>query len=238
MSVYEYSRQEAKQSNEFKLWRDSYVLNQQCREAIEQSIRIHYDGTQLDSAGVQDVIDKFGFDRVHWVLAATVRTKEYAGQFSQDNKKWAKSIIPSHLKKEEFSEYAVDSDSAALAGFIRQVCKAYEDLNLLDVSHCVADSWKEDYTEKLLILRSKILKPEYQKPEFQYFYARSGFGCAPDRIGTSVQGCFLIDGENTAFRRSDFLGIADEAQLPEWAVEKLSQIREPEEAEDFSFSQA
>lgn len=205
MSVYEYSRQEAKRNNEFELWRDSYLMNQQCRKAIEQGIDSHFDGAFLDAACVQDAVSEFGFDRVQWVLAATVKYKDHDGRFSQDNRKWANTIIPSHLNREEYGEYAVQSHPAVLDGFIGLVRKAYADLNLLGVSHCVPDSWREDYTDKLLILRPKILKPEYQKPEFQYFYARSGFGCEPDRIGTKVHGFFLADGENTEFRRSDFI---------------------------------
>ena len=38
-------------------------------------------------------------------------------------------------------------------------------------------------------------------------------------------GFFLKDGEETSFRRTDFYGVANEESLPEWAREKLGDIR-------------
>jgi hypothetical protein len=77
----------------------------------------------------------------------------------------------------------------------------------------------------VLVLRPKILKDEYKTPECQLFYAESGFGCDPDASGRKVFGFFLKDGERTYFNRSDFIGAADEAQLPDWAKQKLESIR-------------
>ena len=70
----------------------------------------------------------------------------------------------------------------------------------------------------------------------------SGFGCEPDKLGTKVFGEFLKDAEETCFTRSDFLGVADESQLPEWARERTAEIRNrlnngPAEAEDASMGQ-
>ena len=70
----------------------------------------------------------------------------------------------------------------------------------------------------------------------------SGFGCDPDKLGTKVFGEFLKDGEETCFTRSDFLGVADESQIPEWAQERTAEIRNrlnngPAEAEDASMGQ-
>ena len=38
-------------------------------------------------------------------------------------------------------------------------------------------------------------------------------------------GEFLYDGEEPHFQRGAFVGIADESKLPEWAFEKLEEIR-------------
>ena len=86
----------------------------------------------------------------------------------------------------------------------------------------------QDYEDKLLILKSSVLKEEYKKGEFQLFYAQCGFGCSPSAEGRKVFGKFLIDGEETHFQRNDFYGIADESKLPDWAVEKLNEIRSDE----------
>lgn len=74
---------------------------------------------------------------------------------------------------------------------------------------CLKDSYKEDYTNKLLILSPEILNDRSRKPAFQYFYAENGFGYDPDSIGRKVFGTFLADGERTHFDRGDFIGIAD-----------------------------
>lgn len=99
-----------------------------------------------------------------------------------------------------------------------------EHQKVLGSSSCIKYSKSENYTDKLLILKADILKAEYRFGEYQYFLAKSGFGCDPAKLGTKVFGQFLIDGENTSFSRGDFLGIADEDQLPNWAKEKMNQI--------------
>ncbi len=82
----------------------------------------------------------------------------------------------------------------------------------------------EIYENRLLILKPGSLKEEYRHAEFQYFYARAGFGCDPTKLGTKVFGEFLCDGEKASFRRCDFLGIADENKLPVWAKQKLQNM--------------
>jgi len=98
-------------------------------------------------------------------------------------------------------------------------------LKLLDRKKCLAD--ERNYAEKLLILKPEVFKEDFQKPYYQYFYAHSGFGCYPDKLGGKVYGKFLADSENGQFRRSDFLGVADPEQLPQWAQKRLEQLTAP-----------
>ena len=98
-------------------------------------------------------------------------------------------------------------------------------LKLLDRKKCLAN--ERNYAEKLLILKPEVFKEDFQKPFFQYFYAQSGFGCYPDKLGGKVYGKFLADGENGQFRRSDFLGVADPEKLPQWAQKRLEQLTAP-----------
>lgn len=98
---------------------------------------------------------------------------------------------------------------------------------LLDGTKCMENSRSERYDNKLLILDPKMLRSEFQKPYFQYFYATGGFGCKPDSLGRKVYGRFLATGEEAQFFRSDFLGIADTEQLPKWAAERLTQLQTP-----------
>ena len=72
----------------------NYQANSACKEAIEQTISAHYAENRLDTeAAVKDVLEKFGTERVQFILANTIQRKNYDGRISQDNKAWAK-IIP------------------------------------------------------------------------------------------------------------------------------------------------
>ena len=71
----------------------SYQANSACKEAIEQTISAHYAENRLDTeAAAKDVLEKFGMERVQFILANTIQRKNYDGRISQDNKAWAKTI--------------------------------------------------------------------------------------------------------------------------------------------------
>lgn len=68
-------------------------VNSACKEAIEQAISAHYAENRLDTeAAVKDVLEKFGAERVQFILANTIQHKNHDGRISQDNKAWAKTI--------------------------------------------------------------------------------------------------------------------------------------------------
>ena len=70
--LYPYSLKEAAEWGEKDEWRESYLENCDCARAIERAIDEHYDGERLCFCA-NEVIEKYGFDRVNFVLAATVR---------------------------------------------------------------------------------------------------------------------------------------------------------------------
>lgn len=72
----------------------------------------------------------------------------------------------------------------------------------------------ETYENKFVILNPKVFKPEYQTAECQLFYAESGFGCDPSKIGGKVFGK-LFD-ENYQTRREHILGVATEEAISNW----------------------
>ena len=98
-------------------------------------------------------------------------------------------------------------------------------LKLLGRDECIAD---DEYAGKLLIIKPTSLKEEFRQPYFQYFYATSGFGCYPDKLGAKVFGKILADGEECFFCRSDFIGVADTEKLPQWAKKRLEAITSPQ----------
>ncbi len=83
----------ASEHGEMAQYNRSYQANSACKEAIEQAISAHYAENRLDTeAAVKDVLEKFGTERVQFILANTIQRKNYDGRISQDNKAWAKTI--------------------------------------------------------------------------------------------------------------------------------------------------
>lgn len=219
-SLYVYSLSKAVRNNERDLWRESYKENCDCARAIEKAIGENYLNNVLNDC-VQPIIDKYGFNRVNWVLANTALQKKDDGRFSEDNKKWARGF---HIPREDTNwHFSVESHPGLTNLFIGQARKAWQALGLLDRTHCVSERDGEiDYTNKVLVLDPSVLKDEYKTPDDQLFLAKGGFGCHPNSRGRKVFGQFLKDGEDTHFYREDFIGAINEEYLPDWAKEKLN----------------
>ena len=91
--VYPHSAAYASEHGEMAQYNLSYQVNSACTEAIEQTISAHYAENRLDTeAAVKDVLEKFGAERVQFILANTIQRKNHDGRISQDNKAWAKTI--------------------------------------------------------------------------------------------------------------------------------------------------
>ncbi len=117
--VYLQSGTYAKEHNELDVFRASHKANTACKEAIEKVILENYADNCLNTKAVYDeVVGRFGTERVKVVLAATIQNKKWDGRFSYSNKDWAKGI---HTGLEERSgEYTVESHPAVLDTFISQ----------------------------------------------------------------------------------------------------------------------
>ena len=64
--------------------------SEQATPSLSQAQRLK---NRLDTeAAVKDVLEKFGTERVQFILANTIQRKNYDGRISQDNKAWAKTI--------------------------------------------------------------------------------------------------------------------------------------------------
>ena len=99
-------------------------LNISCKEAIEEAINGNYQGNSLDAkAAAQEVLDKFGPERVQTVLAATVQDKNWDVRFSRENKAWARTV-PMPLAVDganQRSRWLVDSHPGLVNLFVDQV---------------------------------------------------------------------------------------------------------------------
>lgn len=232
--LYAYSRETAWDSQELTLWQESHDANIDCAKAIQSAIHGSMDGQQYrpDPESARHIIDAYGFNRVNWVLATSLQQVR-DDRVSRDNREWAKGFYADY-RQDEMKAYRVNAHPAALGGFVDQARQAWRELKLFDHTHCEPDSRSQDYDGKVLALRPTVLKDEYKTPQDQLFYCKGGFGASPDASGRTVFGEFLTDGEQTNFDRADFLGVLKEEHMPDWALEKLEQLRQPEPEQNLS----
>lgn len=224
--LYPYSLKEAVEYGEKDEWRESYLENCDCARAIERAIDEHYDGQRLDPCA-KEIIDCYGFDRVNFVLANTLRRSIEDGRYAEDNKKWARHF--SVMDKENAWQYSVRSHPGLVDLFVSDARRQWDALGLYDRSHCDSErSGQIDYTGRILVLNPSVLKDECKTPQDQLFYATHGNGCRPDSLGTKVFGFHVADGEKGYYRRTDFIGVLKEEFVPEWAKENIQKYSEPE----------
>jgi len=91
LPVYIFSATFAKEHDELDKYRASFRANVECKNAIEDAIANHYSDNRFDGSCVQEVVDRFGMERVAFVLANTVQHKDWDGRISPENKEWAKA---------------------------------------------------------------------------------------------------------------------------------------------------
>ena len=111
----------AKENDEVDLYRTSYRLNSECKQAIHEAIADNYDGMYLGDGAVDQVVRQYGMERVGYILANTLHHKSYDGRFSPGNKEWAEQVsTPEHnADRMTFrTDWVVDSHPAILNGFV------------------------------------------------------------------------------------------------------------------------
>lgn len=228
--LYEWSLDDAIRNNEQDLWRESYKENCDCARAIERAINENYHNNILEDCA-KPIIERYGFDRVNFVLANTVQQKDYDGRISEDNKKWARSF---HIPRDDKNwQFTVDSHPGLTNLFINDARREWQALGLFDYSHCIDEGDGQiDYTGKVVVIKPTELKDEYKTPQSQLFFAESGNGCRPNARGTKVYGFHPDNGEKGYYRRYDILGVLKDDCIPDWAKEKLAEFRTSETQSD------
>lgn len=111
----------AKENDEVDLYRTSYRLNSECKQAIHEAIADNYDGMYLGDGAVDQVVRQYGMERVGYILANTLHHKSYDSRFSYSNKEWAEQVsTPEHnADRMTFrTDWVVDSHPAILDGFV------------------------------------------------------------------------------------------------------------------------
>lgn len=90
--LYKYPATYAREHDELPQYRASHKANIACRDAIDDAIRDNYRDNCLGHDAAKQVIAEFGFDRTLYVLANTVREKDWDRRIDHRNKDWARTI--------------------------------------------------------------------------------------------------------------------------------------------------
>lgn len=229
--VYRESRAQARRLGETKAFRESLQLNVSCAKAIEQAIRDHADeddpkGFLFDGCA-RSVLDEYGFQRTQFVLANTLIATGSL-DFEPDSLRWARMVlIPPDKDNQKFR---VQADRPLLAQFVQQTYAEYQAQGLFGPEQCGAPG--QNFAGKVVVLRPDRLAESCLSPQNLLWLAECGFGCDPNSSGRAVFATCLGDGEKTRWNRLDFMGVLDEQYLPDWAQEKLTELRAPAQQQE------
>ena len=129
LPIYYHSGEYARENGELEKYRETRAANIGCRDAIQEAIKTHYHDNRLDPAAVSEVADKYGFHRVLFVLANTVRQKDWDGRFSQANKEWAATqYIPedkSGINDDRNRAFCVEAHPVLVDGYLDMAREQY-----------------------------------------------------------------------------------------------------------------
>lgn len=115
--VYRGTFDQAKEAGEVPEYRTSLRVNKLCQREIEQAVDSGWDGWRVDPGAVKGVLERFGPERLSYVLANTVQQKDWDERFSGANVSWAKTV-PMFVPPEKRTSYIVNSHPAKLDDFI------------------------------------------------------------------------------------------------------------------------
>lgn len=120
--VYYQTAEYADKHGETELCRNSYELSIRCKAEITSAISNNYDGMYLKSGFEDELIEKYGMERVAYIVATTIKEHETDGRFSRANKEWA-NTIPVSEGETERRDCCLDTHPAVLDGFTDRIRK-------------------------------------------------------------------------------------------------------------------
>ncbi len=90
--VYRLSLGEARSRGEMERFHVSESLNSACRLSMDSAVSRHFRGGSLPPGCLDHILKEYGFDRVEWILANTIRQHREDGKISKGNREWAGSF--------------------------------------------------------------------------------------------------------------------------------------------------
>ena len=120
----QYKKEQAEEAMRREQEKLEHGIRVECKNAIEQAIAEKFDGYTLLRDTAEGIIRQYGKERVEIVLANTITHLSHDGRFSQNNKEWAESLVPS--ADWQTRDYIVTSHPAVLDGFTNQARRYIE----------------------------------------------------------------------------------------------------------------
>ncbi len=115
--IYQYPASYARENGELELYRASLKAHAACKCAIDDAIQDGWDGMNFAPGTARKVLSQFGPERVFFVLAYTVREREYDTRITGHNQSWAKTI-PLYGLQSGWGSCTLESHSAKVDLFI------------------------------------------------------------------------------------------------------------------------
>lgn len=83
----------ARDNDQIDAYRNSRKAAIACKDAIQKAITANYNGWSLDSTtALEQLLGQFSMEQICYVLAITVRFKDWDGRISKQNKQWARTV--------------------------------------------------------------------------------------------------------------------------------------------------
>ena len=155
MPVYLQSAQYAIEQGDLDEYRNSRALSEECREAIDKAISENFDGLHLKDGFISELVDKFGKERVQYILATTIRENLGDGRYSPENKGWAENIAVSE-SQDERRNCCLHSHPAVIDGVVNSFKRYMRYDDFLD--EVTNDKQNDNKEEKEELAESKFAK--------------------------------------------------------------------------------
>lgn len=99
------------------------------------------------------------------------------------------------------------------------------DTTPITADKCELDSYDKCIEGKVVVIRAEVLRQEYQVATRQIQFCTGGFGAQANSRGSACFCTNLFNGKESRFERRDVLGELKPEFMPEWAKEKLAEIK-------------
>ena len=99
-------------------------------------------------------------------------------------------------------------------------------LNVITAEMCYPNDSSKSVEGTIVAIKASVLRDEYRMDTHQLVLVTGGFGAAANARGNACFTINLYTGKSTRWERYDVQGEVKPEHMPQWAKEKLAEIRE------------